>query len=366
MTARRLALALALVLAVAPSTALALSGSSSLSGTWNKLPAAPIAPDWGSGTSVWTGTQMLVFGRDQRTALDARGNPYSIGSVNVAAAYNPSSKIWVGLTPPAGPKDTPGHATAVWTGKEMLVWQQGDYEAFNPVTDRWRRLPKAPTAAGFVVWTGREMIGWGGGCCGDAFYDGSAYNPSTNKWRKLSRSPLAGSQHPLGAWTGRELIILVGALNPDGKPWPARLARAAAYNPATNKWRRIASLPASFDGANAVWDGRELLVVGAKAGFAYSPAKNRWRQLRPTTSGHAGASAVWTGKRLLLLGGVRNGLAYDPKADRWSTLPTAPLPSRLVPTAVWTGRSLLVWGGVSTKTWGKFLAAGAVFTPTAP
>lgn len=75
---------------------------------------------------------------------------------------------------------------------------------------------------------------------------------------------------------------------------------------------------------------------------------------------------MWTGTRLLLLGGVRNGLAYDPKADRWSAIPAAPLPRRLVPTAVWTGHSLLVWGGVSTKTWGKFLAAGAVFTPTTP
>src|SRR5712691_13159819 len=108
MTARRLALALALVLAVAPSTALALTGSSSLAGTWHRLPAAPIAPDWGSGTSVWTGTQMLVFGRDQRTALDARGNPYSVGSVDVAAAYSPAAKTWRRLAPPAGPKYYPG------------------------------------------------------------------------------------------------------------------------------------------------------------------------------------------------------------------------------------------------------------------
>src|SRR2546430_13438266 len=57
----------------------------------------------------------------------------------------------------------------------------------------------------------------------------SAYKPVANKWRKLSRSPLAGSQHPLGAWTGRELIMFVSGLNPDGHAWPARLARAAAY-----------------------------------------------------------------------------------------------------------------------------------------
>src|SRR5919199_1606663 len=98
----------------------------------------------------------------------------------------------------------------------------------------WRQLPAAPTTGALVVWTGREMVGWGGGCCGDAFSAGSAYNPATNRWRKLPRSPLAGSQHPLGAWTGRELIVLVDRTDPDGKPWPARLPRAAADDPRTN------------------------------------------------------------------------------------------------------------------------------------
>ena len=108
--------------------------------------------------------------------------------------------------------------------------------AFNPLTNRWRQLRRGH--GGLVVWTGRELIGWGGGCCGDAFSDGVAYNPSANRWRNLPRSPLAGSQSPLGAWAGRELFVFVGNLDPDGKPWPARLARAAAYNPATNTWRR--------------------------------------------------------------------------------------------------------------------------------
>ena len=71
---------------------------------------------------------------------------------------------------------------------------------------------------------------------GDAFSDGVAYNPAANTWRKLPRSPLGGSQHPTGAWTGHELVIFVSGLDPDGKRWPGRLARAAAYNPATNTW----------------------------------------------------------------------------------------------------------------------------------
>ena len=124
-----------------------------------------------------------------------------------------------------------------------------------------------------------------------------------------------------------------------------------------------------------MWDGREVLVVGggtrnglARSGFAYNPATNRWRRLPPMDSGRIGAAAVWTGSRLLLWGGSTrlgslvapaHGLAYDPRSNRWSPLPRAPLKSRLEPTAVWTGRSLIVFGGSSLTG----IRDGAVFTP---
>jgi spore germination protein GerM len=353
-----------------------------LAGTWRVLPAAPVAMNAGELRSVWTGRQMLVFG----SAATNSGSALPDKPVNVAAAYDPAANAWRRLPSPLGPTGAYlGNYSAVWTGKEMLVWGAFDYEAFNPATNRWRRLPARPGighAGGIVVWTGREMIGWGGGCCGDAFSDGVAYNPTTNTWRNLARSPLAGSQHPTGAWTGRELIIVVSGFDPDGNQSPARLARAAAYNPATDKWRRIAPVPAPRVGATAVWDGRELLVVGGGAvggkqlpavGFAYNPRTNRWRRLPPMESGRAEAATVWTGRRLLVWGGGTgragslvippHGLAYDPKANRWSPLPQAPLRGRLDPTAVWTGRALIVWGG-SPPGPGRPFADGAAFTPT--
>jgi hypothetical protein len=51
----------------------------------------------------------------------------------------------------------------------------------------------------------------------------------------------------------------------------------------------------------------------------------------------------------------RHGLAYDPRTNRWSALPQAPLAGRSRPTAVWTGRAMITWGG-DAKT------DGAVFT----
>jgi hypothetical protein len=324
------------------------------------LAPAPIAPDAGLA-SVWTGNQMLLFG--------------TRGRATVTAAYRLGANSWRRL-PSAGPAGTFPPYHAVWTRSEMLVWGQGLKKGFTPRTNRWRNLPDSPLLSvhqgfGLVVWTGRQMIGWGGGCCGDAFSDGVAYTPSTNRWSPLPKSPLAGAQRPLGAWTGRELVVFVSGFDPDGKPWPARLARAAAYNPATRTWRRIAPLPEPRGGANVVWDGHEVLVVGgattvgavtprlARVGLAYNPATNRWRRLPPMESGRANGVAQWTGKRLLLWGGQTaldpkggtvsavpaHGLAYDPGANRWSTLPPAPILGHVDPTSVWAGRELIVWGG---------------------
>ena len=396
--AGRLRFALAFVLVVAPAAfagsapsqavesvaARARTATPPVAGTWHRLPPAPIAPS--SMVSVWTGRQMLIFGRAQ---------PDPPWSVNVAAAYNPSLDTWQLLAPPPGPTGNyEGQYSAVWTGKEMLVSGPLTHEAFNPVTNLWRSLPKSAVPDGIVVWTGREMIGWGGGCCGDASSEGGAYNPATNTRRKLARSPLAPEQRPIGAWTGRDLVLFVSGINPaDGKPWPARLARAAAYNPVTDTWRRIAPLPAVRSTANAVWDGREVLIVGgtgaprartgvrspAAVGFAYNPGTNRWRRLPRMSAGRAGAAAVWTGKRLLIWGGTTStpsgvklvtpnqGLAYDPKANRWSPLPGAPLLGRLDPTAVWTGQAMIVWGGHRPAIpEGRVFADGAAFRPSTP
>ena len=325
------------------------------------MSSAPIEID-AALTSVWTGNELIVSG------VSAGPDGTLDGAVEVAAAYDPEADDWRRL---AAPPTTESYCrrTAVWTGEEMLVWGCSQV-AFNPQTDSWRRLPPAPMGApGLAVWTGRDLIGWGGGCCGDADAGGAAYNPVTDSWRTLARSPLAASQRPVGAWTGRELIVFVSGLDPDGEPI-RRAARAVAYNPATNTWRRIPPPPEPR--RIAVWDGEEVLLVGGTGGFAYDPANNSWRTLPARSSGSEPAGAAWTGRRLLLFGGERtaNALrAYDPKRDRWSSLPSAPLRQRAAPAVVWAGRELIVWGGVigtpaGTSVAPEHPADGAAFDPT--
>ena len=279
--------------------------ASTLAGSWKLLPRAPIGSQPGQ-SAVWTGRELLVLGGE--------------GS----AAYSPRRNSWRRLSPRPG--------GAVWTGKQLLAWS-----------------PAAPVSRPTILaWTGRELIGWNRN-------GGAAYRPTTRQWRRLPAAPFVGSS----AWTGRELIVVSGS-------------RAAAFRPGSG-WRALPAPPEARAGADVVWDGTELLVVGGDDapadGFAYDPQTSVWRALATMGSGRAHAAAVWTGTRLLVWGGETggpghfvtppHGLAYDPKADRWSPLPQAPLQGRLDPLAVWTGHAMIVWGGAG-------LADGAAFTPKHP
>jgi N-acetylneuraminic acid mutarotase len=337
-------------------------------GTWQRLPSAPIAAPY-IPTSVWTGTEMLVFGR----VMSATPG----GDFDVAAAYNPSTDTWREL--PAGPDregSFEGHDQTVWTGSEMLVWGITN-KAFNPLTNRWRLLRDPPLYWGgpeVTVWTGSQMIGWGGGCCDDNVADGLAYTPTTDTWEKLPSGPLAGRQAASGAWTGTEVIVVGGSA--EGKVF----SDAAAYNPITRSWRRLPKLPEPRTGATATWDGTEILVVGGRNGglyadgVAYNPSTNNWRRLPAMEFPRDGHVAVWTGSQLLVWGGrteqagttarPSHGEAFDPETDRWSPLPKSPLRGRNAPTGVWTGTMMVVWGGSSiSPDPAQQFADGASYTP---
>jgi N-acetylneuraminic acid mutarotase len=221
------------------------------------------------------------------------------------------------------------------------------------------------------------MIQWGGGCCGEFSDSGSAYTPATNRWRALPASPLAGRRETASAWTGKELVIAGGYAEVvrASVVHEVFFADAAAYKPRTRSWRRLPSLPAPpRRGASAVWDGRDVLVVGGAAHhapsqgatfdtpladvFAYRPSTNRWRRLAPLPEGRVGQAAVWTGKQLLVWGGqilrhgklvpTRTGLSYDPVRNRWTSIGASPIAGPQ-PKAVWTGTSMIVWGGSQSR-----------------
>lgn len=200
----------------------------------------------------------------------------------------------------------------------------------------WRRIPAAPgSAAGAPVWTGDEFVVWGGQ--DDTFLaDGVAYRPATNKWRRLAPSPLSARRSHTGVWTGK-YILYWGGLNGSSKA----LADGAAYDPANDTWRRLPAAPIAghFD-HEAVWTGREMVLWGGTdsccpadstihdvEAVAYDPAADRWRRLADVpppwsgddgpaiTGSHAGDVFVWRNGKLGRL---------EMSANRWTDLGSPP------------------------------------------
>lgn len=351
-------------------------------GTWALIPNGP----YPAGRPVaWTGSELLVA---------RAGCCDDLGSVDLTA-YVPATNAWHALPPtPLMPR---GGAAGVWTGTEMIVAgglasPDGthadaalavDGAEWVAATNTWRPIAAMPTTVAYdptAVWTGREMLVWSSipatpGTAGREVV--LAYDPVTNTWRKLPPSGLTPRQGAMTIWTGSELVVW-GGVNAD---WTAAYSDGARLNPSTGTWRPLPPAPVPARGyAGAAWSDREVLLwggitgsgqadqVSVGQGATYDPVANRWRSL-PLSPLRAKTSpaAVWTGHLFIVIGGSANGVlpapgpgaaAYEPETNTWTALPAAPSYPRPNPNgptgpadqrsdglAVWTGTAVLLVGG---------------------
>jgi hypothetical protein len=347
---------------------------------------------------------------------DCAGGASACGNQQADSAAAMAGGRWESISP--GPLSARHGQTAVWTGRQLLVWgglhqgigsatssqALGDGAAYDPTTGTWKTLPKSPLsprAGSAGVWTGAEAIFWGGyapTADGDFYSDGAAYDPSTGRWRWLSPSPLSPREGASVFWTGTEMLVFGGSQAND-----KTLDDGAVYRPSTNSWSRLPALPpvpgATLVGATVVWTGRQLLVwptyevisypspdsVSTRAtqrSFAWTPGTSSWRQLPnpPSDVFTYGAHAVWTGRQALFVGGsdclpgescaaLVYGIplaTYDPTTATWGSAPGNLVATHSGP-VVWTGRALVALnqGAAETGPSGPILAPGdgAVFDP---
>ncbi|HEX5042137.1 MAG TPA: kelch repeat-containing protein, partial [Candidatus Polarisedimenticolaceae bacterium] len=339
--------------------------------TWQPITAAPGSPAARSGhTAVWTGSEMIVWGGEEAQGCGSGGG-----------RYDPASKDWSVLSQ-AGPSPRCLH-TAIWTGSRMIVW--GGYTSqnvpldtggvYDPKTDKWVAtsagadvpLPRAEHSA---VWTGKEMIVYGGRT--PIFEDtqlisrsGARFDPVTNVWTPIAED--LGRFHHTAVWTGKEMILWGGTLQAPGQ-------YGSRYDPSTNEWTLTSPRFLSFTYATAVWTGTEVIVWGGNTstGGRYAPATDTW--VSTSTSADVPVprmhhTMVWTGAEMIVWGGyspgnggaLRDGKRYDPAIDDWKHVPEMET-SRYLHSAVWTGTEMIVWGGFG---WPGYENSGGRYSPTA-
>lgn len=174
--------------------------------------------------AVWTGSVMIIWGGRSSTS----SNP---GPLNTGARYDPATDTWTPITTTGAPSAR-YDAAAVWTGTEMIVWggngatsstsQPLDTGArYNPVTNTWTPISTsgAPGAryAHTAVWTGKEMIVWGGLEASGNTETGGRYDPAKDSWSLTSTvgAPAGRSGHT-AIWIGSEMVVYGGSINGPG------------------------------------------------------------------------------------------------------------------------------------------------------
>lgn len=179
---------------------------------WAATALDAVASARGNHTAVWTGTRMIVWGGE----IDPAG-PSLVGT---GAAYDPSANLWSGISATSAPPPTRCHSS-VWTGSEMIVFggqinfslacgmsSTGTGARYVPATDTWIPIATAPVASTLAgapaIWSGTRMITW-------FESQGGRYDPATNAWSGVSSTdaPSARRNHTL-IWTGSRGIVWGG------------------------------------------------------------------------------------------------------------------------------------------------------------
>ncbi len=309
-----------------------------------------------------------------------------VGSPTDPGAGPARPKGWRKL--PTAPLRSRHGASAVWTGREMIVWGGAwragnasiwldDGAAYDPAGDKWRRIansPLEPRSDAVIAWTGKAVLIWGGQKqgsetgFGDEWDDGALYDPAKGTWKPMADWPLSHRYGTRAVWTGTRLVVWGGASAEAGED-PPPLADGAAFDPGDDKWTKMPAGPlagriaplgaARGNDALLAWgpgpaeDGKRVALSDSAV---YDPEHKQWSPAAavPPPPNDAwcldppGCVGVDTGKRVVFAG---QGLAWDPAANRWAPIAPGPYADPYLggKATAWTGSRVMLWGGGNAR-----------------
>ena len=304
-----------------------------------------------SPASLWTGTELFVFGRPDSDPLRFAGN-----------RFNPATGLWNPLPTNAEPRFMGNRRINLVLGGSN-VFAFGDVDTtmdntnstggfFDLTNHVWRNIPTngftrifddGATRRAEFFWTGSEVLAVGTINIG-AEFGGALFNPATNGWRLINTNghPQVDMRSAVVGWTGAEVFVY-GVSHPSTSP---RSGSGGLYHPGNATWRAASTNNGpSFGGISAkraVWTGVEFIAFFTSSDFtglsrfhAYNPQLDTWRPC--STNGMPAITdgpinpvprLFWTGTeagivvRLAGDGGASSPLKaavylYHPASDTW-------------------------------------------------
>jgi N-acetylneuraminic acid mutarotase len=246
------------------------------------------------------------------------------------------------------------------TGRPLNI-----FERFDPETNEWDSLPLLPepfsAAAGAALGGTMYVIGGNGlavatGRQVAAYSEGPAngrqvfaYNTASRRWSRKASLPVPRTNLAAVALGGK--IYAVGGLD------PFHATRTVfVYDPARNRWSRGPSLPEALHALAAVVFRDEVWVIGGQdsAGKAtnrvwiYNAGRHAWRAGPRMPARMETAGAAVAGNRIhVVLEKVY--LIYDARTHRWTRGPSLQVPRHALAVYAINGTLYAIGGCVAPQ-----------------
>ena len=169
-------------------------------------------------------------------------------------------------------------------------------------------------------------------------------------------APLPRATQELSAAAFRGEIYVAGGIDGTDRATGA----AFRYDPAANRWERIADLPAPRHHMPLVVVGDTLYAVGGLSQLSFRPEstlwlyrddRNRWEARAPLPAARGASGAGSVAGQLIVVGGwgvgrrlLDSSAVYDPRTNRWRNAAPIPTPRDHLAAAV-VGTLLYAIGG---------------------
>ena len=170
-------------------------------------------------------------------------------------------------------------------------------------------------------------------------------------------------------------IYVIAGFNAQGQSTPT----VEVYDPSTNAWQLVRSLPEGRDHAMAAAYGGKIYVFGGgnggptRSAFVYDPARDAWNHLPEMPFRRTAGGAAVLGYQIIVAGGTGDSpttaMVFDPASQRWSEGPPLAAPREHLAMTTAGGRVYVTggrWDGVLSSTNEVLAAPNAAWRQLAP
>ena len=218
------------------------------------------------------------------------------------------------------------------------AFSTNEVDVYNPVSHSWTALAPMPTARNnFTAAVVNGIIYAIGGSVDNtaALTTVEAYDPASNSWTSKASMPTARWGVSLGAING--IIYAAGGYNPSCACGQG-VSAFESYNPQTDSWTALPSMPTPRSNASAAVVNNILYVIGGSdttgSGSvptveSYNPATNTWTTEPAMPTSRFGLIASAINGTIYAIAGAPNSISLTNVNEAFT--PTSPYTASVLP-----------------------------------